>query len=214
MKSIDLIVFDLDGTLVDSKKDITDSVNYALRSLGLREKDPGVIGSFIGTGVNDLIKKSLDGADGALAEKALAAFESHYLEHLTDTTVLYGNVKKVLQMFDKKKKAIITNRISQTAVPLLRALGIYSYFLKILCADDVSCMKPSPCPLDKVISELKASKEKAIIVGDMDIDIIAGKSAGIMTCAVTYGIGKKDDILKARQDFVIDNIIKLEELIN
>ena len=80
-------------------------------------------------------------------------------------------------------------------------------------SDDPSCAKPNPCPLENAISKLDIGKDRAIIVGDMDIDILAGKAAGIATCAVTYGIGKKEDIVKTNPDYLIDNISNLKEIV-
>ena len=95
----------------------------------------------------------------------------------------------------------------------MKNLGIYDYFEEILGGDDTGCIKPSPCPMDKIIDKFNIDKSKAIVVGDMAIDILAGKNTGVMTCAVTYGIGKKEDILKARPDYIIDDIRKLKGII-
>ena len=91
---------------------------------------------------------------------------------------------------------------------------IIDYFEDILGADDVECMKPSACPLDITVKRFNISKERTMIVGDMDIDILAGKKAGIWTCAVTYGIGEKAKIIKAKPDYIIDSLLKLKEIIN
>ncbi|MCD5383486.1 HAD-IA family hydrolase [candidate division WOR-3 bacterium] len=91
---------------------------------------------------------------------------------------------------------------------------MYKYFEDIVGGDDIGCAKPSPCPLDKIIHSLNINKGEAIIVGDMDIDILAGRKADIITCAVTYGIGKKEDIIKANPDFIIDDIMKLKDIMN
>ncbi|MFH0731663.1 MAG: HAD-IA family hydrolase [Candidatus Omnitrophota bacterium] len=214
MKSVDLIIFDLDGTLVDSKKDIVSAVNFTLKSLGLREKSEGQIAAFIGTGVNDLIRKSLGKKAPVLMDKAVLVFEEYFTKHSTDNSALYPNTKETLKYFSDKRKAVVTNRKSKFAKIALKALGISSYFEDILGGDDSACMKPSSCPLNKTMLKLNVNKEKTIIVGDMPVDIQAGKEAGIATCGVTYGIGKRQDIIKAKPDFVIDDIIKLKNIIN
>jgi len=214
MKNIELIIFDLDGTLVDSKKDIANAVNFTLKKLGLPEKSIEKISSYIGGGVEELIRKSLGNERTGILKKALSTFIAYYREHSTDQSRLYPNVSEVLEYFSNKRKALVTNRKVDLAADTLKTLGIRGYFENIIGGDDIGCMKPSSCPLDRTISKLNMDKNKTIIVGDMGIDVVAGKSAGIATCAVTYGIGKKEDIIKAGPDYIIDDIIKLKDIIN
>lgn len=213
MRYIDLIFFDLDGTLVDSKEGIVQAVNYALKQVGLKEKPVEEIAAFIGTGEEDLIRKSLGLAHQDLFEKARNLF-GDYRRSFTDNVSLYPGVKEMLEYFKNKKKIIVTNRKHEFALLTLKALGIDKYFQDIIGGDDANCLKPSSCPLDKIIHRLKMTKKQAIMVGDMDIDVLTGKNAGILTCAVTYGIGKKEDILASSPDYVIDDIARLKELIN
>lgn len=214
MKYIDLIIFDLDGTLVDSRDDIANAVNFTLKKIGLKEKSISEISSYIGTGIEDLIGKSLGNKQEVLLTRALSVFEKYYRKHSADNSVLYPNVKEILEYFKNKRKVIVTNRNYEFALIALNKLGIYDYFENVVGGDDVGCMKPSSCPLDISMNRLNTNKEEAIIVGDMDIDIVAGKKAGIITCGVTYGIGKKEDIIKAKPDFIIDDIINLKNIIH
>jgi phosphoglycolate phosphatase len=214
MKSIDLIIFDLDGTLIDSIEDITNAVNFALREVGLGEKSISEISSYIGMGVGDLISRALGDKQAVFLKKTLSIFEEYHRQHSTEKSVLYPGVKEILEHFKDKRKIIITNRNYEFAVLALTATGINDYFEDIIGGDDIGCMKPSSCPLDKIMHKLDIDKQKAIIIGDMDIDILAGKKAGISTCAVTYGIGKREDIVKAKPDFIIDDILRLKEIIN
>ncbi len=213
-RGIQFIIFDLDGTLVDSKNDIIQAVNFTLRKIGVEERKSHEISSYIGTGVHDLLKKSLGGKKDLFFEKALSVFQEYFSTHYADTSILYPNVKKILNYFKDKKKVIVTNRNHQFAVLTLKALGIYKYFIDVVGGDDVECSKPNACPLNKALSKFKVKKEKAIIVGDMDLDVLAGKEAGILTCAVTYGLGKKEDIVKADPDYIIDDIIELKKVID
>ena len=213
MKYVDLIIFDLDGTLVDSREDIANAVNFTLKDIGLKEKSKQEISSYIGRGIEHLIRESLGNKQGVLLKRAQSVFEEYYRKHSTDNSVLYPNVKEILEYFKNKKKVIVTNRNYEFALLTLKALGVYGHFEDIIGGDDIGCMKPSSCPLDKTMHRLNMNKEKTIIVGDMDIDILAGKRTGIATCGVTYGIGKKEDIIKAKPDFIIDNIIKLSDII-
>lgn len=212
-KEVDLLIFDLDGTLVNSKKDIINSVNITLTNLGLAKKNENEIGSYIGTGVVDLLKKSLGQNHEKFLDKAMDTFKNYYQVHHSDTSFLYPGVVEILANFANKKKVIITNRNKEFASITLEKLDISSYFEDIIGGDDLACMKPDSCPLDIVIKRLKIDRNKAIMIGDMDIDILAGKKAHILTCAVTYGIGKKEDILKAKPDYIIDDIAELKNII-
>jgi len=213
-KYIDLIIFDLDGTVVDSRKDLANAVNFALKKIGLKEKPVSEISSYIGTGLEDLIRKSIGRKQKVPFPKVLSAFEEYYRGHYMDNTVLYPNVREVLQYFKNKRKAIVTNKKYEFTLLTLKDLGIYDYFEDIVAGDDISCMKPSSCPLDLSMYRLNARKEETMIVGDMDIDIIAGKRAGIATCGVTYGIGKKEDIVRAKPDFIIEDMVELKKIIS
>ena len=214
MKSVDLIIFDLDGTLIDSRKDIANAVNFTLREVGLQEKSLSEISSFIGMGVEDLLRKSLGKKQDTVFDRAKGIFEEYYRKHSSDSSVLYPGVKEILEYFKDKRKIIITNRNYEFAALTLKAKGINDYFEEIIGGDDIACMKPSSCPLDKAMHRLDIDKGKTIIVGDMDIDILSGKRAGIIACAVSYGIGKIEDIQKAKPDYIIDNILKLKEIVN
>ena len=213
MKEVDLIIFDLDGTLVDSCESIASAVNDMLRKLNLREKTKEEIRSYIGTGVIELIKKSLGDDHADLLDKGFSIFDEYYKNHPAENSKLYPGVKDILEYFKNKIKLIITNRNIESAKIVLKEFGIYDYFKSITGGDDPSCAKPNSCPLDNAISKLDINKDRVIIVGDMDIDVLAGKAAGIATCAVTYGIGKKEDIVKINPDYLIDNISKLKEIV-
>ena len=213
MKYVELIIFDLDGTLVDSKEAIAKGINFALKKVGLKEKSVKEISSYIGIGVDHLIKESLGAEHKNLFERTKSALENYRREFANDF-VLYPGVKEMLEYFKDKRKVIITNGKHEFALLTLKELGISDYFDDILGGDDLECVKPSACPLERIVDKLDIDKERTIMVGDMHLDVLAGKNAGITTCAVTYGIGKKEDILKARPDYVIDDIVKLKKIIN
>lgn len=213
MLAVDSIFFDVDGTLVDSTIDIANAVNYALRTLKLAERPKDDIASYIGTGVKDLVKKSLGSADAALNARAEEMFSRYYAEHPADNSILYPHVKEVLEYFQNKKKYIATNRYKKFADITLKKLGIRDYFEDIFGGDNENCLKPSACILDSFILKSHIREAKSVIVGDMAIDIQTGKNLRMKTCWVTYGLGKREDVEPLRPDFIIDDLIELKGII-
>ncbi len=211
MIDVNTIFFDVDGTLVDARDDIANAVNYTLTKLGLKKRPMKSIVSYIGTGVKDLIAKSLGSKNSALSGEAVEIFSRYYVDHSADDAKLYPHTQEVLEYFKDKRKIILTNRYSKFADITLIKLGIRHYFEGIIGGDDESCLKPSACVLDTFSPKL--DKDKAIIVGDMDIDIMTGKNSGVKTCWVTYGLGKSKDVRKLKPDFVIDDMLELESII-
>lgn len=213
MINIDAIFFDVDGTLVDARIDIVKAINYTLRKLRLAELPFGSIVSYIGTGVKDLIKKSLGAKNSIYIDSAVKIFSEYYVKHSADQSKLYPHVKETLEYFRDKRKFILTNRFREFAAITLGELGIKDYFEDIVGGDDENCMKPSACILDKVFSGSGIERPKAMIVGDMAIDIETGRNSGIKTCWVTYGLGVKEDLKNLKPDYIIDDIIELKDII-
>ncbi len=213
MIAVDSIFFDVDGTLVDSSKDIAKAMNFALKGLGLKEKSQQEIVSHVGTGVKYLVRKSLGTEDEHLIKKAVRIFSDYYVKHSADESRLYPHVKDMLDHFKEKRKFVLTNRYKKFAEATLIGLGIQSYFEDIIGGDDENCLKPSACVLDKVFSRLRISRGRAIIVGDMAIDVETGKNSGIKTCWVTYGLGKAEEVRPLGPDYVIDDMKELKEII-
>lgn len=212
MKEVDLIIFDLDGTLVDSKKDIVEAVNFTLKQLGLKERPFEEVASYIGTGVSSLIRQSLGQENKDLLNQAILTLEDYYRNHFAQKSNLYPNVRDILEFFKTKTMIVFTNRKKEMALISLKSLNIDHYFKDVIGGDDENCLKPSLCSLNKALKWCE-DKKRSIIVGDMDIDILAGKNAGITTCAVTYGIGNLNDLLKTKPDYVIDDLSQLKEII-
>ena len=213
MIDIDLLIFDVDGTLIDSRKDIAKAVNHTLKRLGLKDKSFDEVVSYIVTGMRDLMRRSLGEGNLHLLEKGLDIFKDFYRVHSADETRPYPNVIETLEYFKDKTKAVVSNRDRQFAELTLRLLGLDKYFKRIVGGDDERCIKPMACPLDNILKDFGTDKKKAVIIGDMDLDIISGKNAGVVTCGVTYGIGRPEDILKAEPDFVIDDMSELRGIV-
>jgi len=210
---IDVIFFDVDGTLVDARKDIVNAVNFALKGLKLKPKPFSEIVSYIGTGVKDLIRQSLGEEYEPLMDRAVKLFAQRYEAHPIDEAKVYPYVVSTLDHFKNKRKFIVTNRYARFADVALKGLGLRGYFESIIGGDDEGCLKPSACVITKVISRLNVPKTKIMIVGDMAIDVRTGKNAGIKTCFVTYGLGAIRDLGRLKPDYIIDGIADLKNKI-
>lgn len=208
---LDLIIFDLDGTLIDSRNDIANSVNYMLTELGLNRLDNETIYSFVGNGVDSLVKRSLTEKNLDKFDTALPLFRNYYSEHLLDFTALYPNVNETIDYFKSKKKAVVTNKSGDFSIQILKSLNIYNCFEKVICGDTLENKKPHPAQINAVINDLKADRKRSLIVGDGEYDITAGKNAGIRTCGLTCGFGKKEELQKTGPDILIDDIIDLKK---
>lgn len=210
---IGVLIFDLDGTLVDSSTDIVSAMNHALRVMHLPERRPEEIISYIGTGVSDLVRKSLGRRHVALVAKGVALFSSYYVKHPADTSTLYPHVVQTLAYFAKKRKIVLTNRYRRFAEATLKALGIRAYFEEIVGGDDERCKKPSPCLLKKMMADLAIAPADALVIGDMAIDVVAAKNAGMKSCWVTYGLGKRSEVRPLKPDYIIDDMRALRKII-
>lgn len=211
-RSIDLLIFDLDCTLADTKFDIAQATNFALECLGLPKLPVETIYGYIGNGVEKILDRAVTQERKDLRKQALALFTEHYDRHLLDHTHLYPHVRETLEYFKQKKKAVATNKTMNFTSKMLEALGIHPYFDMILGGDSTERTKPNPEPLRKILNRLHISPAQGAMVGDSVNDVSAGKQAGMITCALTYGLGKREDLVKAGPDFLLDDIWKLTEI--
>ena len=198
-----LILFDLDGTLVDTVKDITNALNYALDAHGLKTLSVEKVKNLVGEGINRLIEKVLGKERMHLKDAVVARFLDHYSEHLADNSTVYPYVRETLEKLTFYRKAVISNKREYLSTELLKKLDILKYFDLIIGSDTTSERKPSPMPVIYALSKFNAEPSEAVMVGDSSYDIEAGRRAGIMTIAVAYGYGERRYLLDA--DAVVDN---------
>jgi phosphoglycolate phosphatase len=210
-KAIDLIIFDLDGTLADTGRDLADAVNHTRAHFDLPALPDLLVYSNVGRGVEHLLRQSLPRESSEHFQEVMQVFLTRYESHLLDATVLYPDVHKILDYFRDKKRVVVSNKMHRLTVGVLRGLGVETLFDAILGGDSAIEKKPHPALLNDVLRRFDVPRDRAVIVGDGDTDMEAGKRAGIVTCGVTYGLGDREKLLAAQPDFIIDN---LGELLN
>jgi phosphoglycolate phosphatase len=210
-RAIDLIMFDLDGTLADTGRDLADAVNHTRAHFDLPALADSLVYANVGRGVEHLLRQSLPKESSEHFQKVMQVFLARYENHLLDATALYPDVRKTLDYFRDKKRVVVSNKVHRLTVAVLRGLGVETEFDAILGGDSALEKKPHPALLNDVLHRFDVPRDRAIIVGDGDTDMEAGKRAGIITCGVTYGLGDRDKLLAAQPDFIIDN---LRELLN
>ncbi|MBN1474387.1 MAG: HAD-IA family hydrolase [Syntrophaceae bacterium] len=212
MKKIDLMIFDLDGTLVSSGTDLVAAVNYTLNELGMPQRTEKEIIGFVGDGVRSLIERSLGDRQEKLADNALKIFTDYYSEHLLDNTNLYPDVLDVLTNFADKTKVILTNKRYKLTLRIARALNLENHFHEIIGADTLPYKKPDARLIDYLLRKYEADKDKTVMIGDGINDIYVAKNSGIISAAYLNGLGSKDDLLAAKADYYCESLLELNSL--
>jgi phosphoglycolate phosphatase len=213
-KQVRLLVFDLDGTLVDSKQDLALSVNAMRTEMGLAPLPLDLITSYVGHGVTLLVRRSLGThATSENVEKGLAFFLDYYRDHMLDHTAPYPGVAEALEKLSDQKMAVLTNKPVNFSREMLTRLGLASYFAYIYGGNSFPQKKPDPIGLHKLMEDLLISARETLMVGDSDTDVLTGRNAGVWTCGVTYGYGAQT-LQKVSPDLVIDDMRELPPLLN
>lgn len=203
-KSIETIIFDLDGTLLDSSPDVLQAMNLALKQLRLPPVTLERVKKGIGVGSPEFVKIMLPKDRLDLAENLLHSYLGIYEERCTARSQLYPGVHEVLAQLADHKLVLTTNKPMAMTNKTLNHFGLRDRFAAVVGPEDVERLKPHPDMLLKALQIVDSSPERALIVGDTENDILAGRRAGIATCAVTYGYGSRESLQKLQPDFLID----------
>ncbi|MFQ5657312.1 MAG: HAD family hydrolase [Candidatus Methylomirabilales bacterium] len=209
-KQVDLLMFDLDGTLADTRADLMAAVNTALQQLALPPLSLEEVCRYVGEGVHALLSRAL-GPDHLYAlEDGVAFFREYYRTHLLDQTHLYPGVRETLEHFGDKQKAVVTNKPLDFSIRILEGLEIDTHFEMVLGGDSTIARKPNPEPAHKVLAATGVDSRLAVMVGDSPVDIEMAKQAGIYSVAVTYGLRPAEELQAAGPNLLLDDVRELQ----
>jgi phosphoglycolate phosphatase len=193
-----LLVFDLDGTLIDSRLDLIHSVNAMLLHIGRPQLNGDVIASYVGDGAPALVRRALENTDDeALQREALEYFLGYYRIHKLDHTTVYEGIPETLARLAEQNgvspdgvqrlMAVLTNKPVRASRDILQALGLGDFFVRIYGGNSFTTKKPDPLGVRTILQETGVVAEEALMIGDSSVDVLTGRNAGLWTCGVTYG---------------------------
>jgi phosphoglycolate phosphatase len=217
----EMVLIDVDGTLVDSVPDLAYCVDAMMRELGMPERGEQRVRHWVGNGVERLVKRALiDQLEGepdeALFARALPVFEALYSENTSKRSCLYPGVREALDFLQSTGVRIgcVTNKASQFTLPLLQALGVSDYFESIICGDMVERKKPDPMPLLQAAEQLETEPRASMMLGDSMSDVKAARAAGFQIVCMSYGYNHGEDIRDYSPDAVVDSMAEIKHVVD
>lgn len=211
--SVHALIFDLDGTLIDSQRDLIRSVNAMLQGMGRETLHEDTISGYIGHGAPQLVGRALgNGATEAERERALKFFLAHYEEHKLDSTCAYPGVEEALDELRGFSMAVLTNKPVRVSVRILAGLGLAKYFRAVYGGNSFETKKPDPLGARRILEEFGAAPEEAMLIGDSEVDVQTARNAGTLAAAVNYGFGTHDRAAYPA-DIYLDRLTELVALL-
>ena len=212
---MNLLIFDLDGTLIDSKLDLAHAVNAARAHMGLGDLPHPLVFSYVGNGAPTLIRRALGPEAGeAQVQEALEFFLEYYRDHMLDYTTLYPGVADTLDVLlqSGKRMAVLTNKPVRISKAIIGGLGLERHFFQIYGGNSFEQKKPHPIGIETLLSEAGMGAGHALMIGDSAVDIQTARNAGIKSCGVTYGF-QPETLAAEPPDFLIDRFEDLPAVI-
>jgi phosphoglycolate phosphatase len=210
-----LVIFDLDGTLVDSKVDLVHSVNAARGLMDLPPISDELVSSYVGNGAPVLMRRALgQEASEADVQRGLEFFLSYYRAHMLDNTRLYPGVKDALDRLREAgaKMAVLTNKPVRFSRSIVEGLGLSKHFFQVYGGNSFEQKKPDPIGIETLLGESGLARERTIMVGDSGVDIQTARNAKVQACGVSYGF-QPESFVEYPPDFVVDDLEELVEYV-
>ena len=203
------ILFDLDGTLVDSAEDILYAINFALANYNLKAISYDQCKAYLGDGIEDLLRRAIantidEPIDAQLLSNVMATYKETYANHLADRTHLYPGVQETLDKLQGYELAVISNKSHRFCISIVEKLGIVNYFRFIIGGDSLPFRKPDPGQIDYVRQQLNLRSSEILLVGDSENDILAGHAGGVPVVAVKYGYRNSEVLSRYQPEYMID----------
>ena len=213
MIPVDALFFDLDGTLIDSKRDLAHAVRVLQKEYQVPLSTELEVGKFIGDGVGKLVERALPALPKSELGEAVSKLKAYYRKHCLDNTYIYPGVLSMLKHFRGKKMAVVTNKPVRISGYILDHLGLSPFFKVLVGGDSLPNKKPHPEPILNAMATMNLNMPKRVVfVGDSSNDILAGRAAKTRTCGIKSNIGDHQNLLNSRPDLVVDNLEKLIRL--
>jgi len=210
---VPVLIFDLDGTLVDSKKDLSASVNHVRLTFGFPQLSEREIASYIGDGAQMLIRRALGPeVSDADVQSGLQLFLSYYREHMLDQSVLYPGVGEALARLGDFRLAVLTNKPIRFSRMMLEGLGILHSFAAVYGGNSFERKKPDPIGIHQILSDTGGNTEQTWMIGDSAVDVLTGRNAGVRTVGVSWGYAA-ESFERTPPDALIDHVEELEALV-
>jgi len=208
--SADLLVFDLDGTLVDSQRDLADAVNATRAWMGLEPLPQVTVAQYVGNGAPVLVQRALPDAGKEDWSRGLKYFLEYYRDHMLDSTVLYPGVREALDQLHAERipLAVLTNKPIRFTLQMLDGLGIDLHFFRVYGGNSFPEKKPDPAGLNALVTESGADRARTIMVGDSAVDVDTARNAGVQACGVRWGF-QPETFVSSPPDFLISDLREL-----
>ena len=215
-RAIQLVIFDLDGTLIDSRLDLVHSINAMLRHFSRPELPNEVVASYVGDGAPMLVRRALgDPKDEKFFKHALEYFLAYYKEHKLDHTTVYAGIPEALRQIQsngkRRQMAVLSNKPVNPSRAIIDALGLAPFFTRVYGGNSFDTKKPDPLGVRTILRETGVTPEHALMVGDSAIDVLTGRNAGTATCGVTYGFAPHT-LCEAPPDVIVESPRELGKL--